>query len=93
MKAETKAKIQMHWQKTKRFMKEWALPIFGVATIGAAWSGHIKANRLEEELEQTKKVVDNNATVQQHDRDKLLELEHQQTLLFERALQVTEGKG
>ena len=92
MKAETKARLQRYGAKLKRFVGDWALPILGGATIGAAWSGHIRSTRLEKEMSRMTEVVNHNASEQQRDRDKLLDLEHQQTLLFERALQVTEGK-
>lgn len=92
MKIETKAKLQSAWGKFKGFCKDWGLPILGFATIGAAWDGHIKATRLEKALAETQDVVINNAKEQIKDRAKLLDLEHQQTLLFEKALQVTEGK-
>ena len=92
MKAETKAKLQRYGSKAKRFVKDWALPIFGGLTIGAAWNGYTRSSRLEKELARTQEVVNHNAHEQQRDRDKLLDLEHQQTLLFEKALQVTEGK-
>lgn len=92
MKAETKAKWQRRGRKLVTFAKEWGLPIFACATVSAAWSGHTRACRLERELERTQRVVDNNAGEQVKDRNKLLDLEHQQTLLFERALSITEGK-
>ena len=92
MKAETKARLQTTWGKVKRFVKDWGLPILGGATIGAAWSGHLRATRLEKELAATQDVVVNNAQEQIKDRTKLLDLEHQQTLLFERALRKTEGE-
>ena len=92
MKAETKAKWQLRWGKTKRFLKDYAVPIFGGATIGAAWGGWSRSIKLEKELKHTQNVVNNNAREQILDRNKLLDLEHQQTLLFEKALRVTEGK-
>ena len=93
--AETKARLQRYGNKAKGIvfgLVGFAIPIFGGMTIGAAWSGHKRACRLERDVEILKGVVDNNATVQQHDRDKLLELEHQQNALLERALKITEGK-
>ena len=92
MKAETKAKWQMGAGKVWRFLKNYGLPIFAGATAGAAWSGHKRSIKLERQLAHTNEVVDNNARVQELDRCKLLELEHQQTVLFERALRKTEGK-
>ena len=91
MKAETKVKWKRRGRKVVNFLKDWGLPIFGVATVGAAWSGHSKSIKLEQELARTQEIVDNNAMVQRKDRSKLLELEHQQTVLFERALRLTEG--
>lgn len=92
MKAGTKAKLQMIGRKTKDFLKTYAIPIFGGATIGAAWSGYSNSRRLARELAETQRVVNNNAREQINDRNKLLDLEHQQTLLFEKALRITEGE-
>ena len=92
MKAETKAKIQIAWRKTKKFVRDWGLPIFGGLTIAAAWDGHNKATRNCRDIERLKEVVDNNAFCQVRDREKMLELEHQQNKLLEKALEVTEGK-
>ena len=92
MKAETKAKWQRRKRKAVEFIKTWGIPMFAGATAGAAWSGHIRSRKLEKELAHTDWVVNHNADEQEKDRLKLLDLEHQQTLLFEKALRATEGK-
>ena len=92
MKAETKAKLSIGWRKTKQFMKDWGWPIFGGLTIAAAWDGHNKANKNRKDLNSLAKVVNNNAFCQLRDREKMLQLEHQQNKLLEKALEVTEGK-
>ena len=99
MKPETKAKIAVGWRKVKSAAKTVIVPLFIGGTIGAAWGGYamgfagIKAIvKTRDELNDLKDVVANNAHCQQNDRDKLLELERQQNLLFEKALRETEGK-
>lgn len=53
MKAESKARLTRYGRSVVNFMKDWALPIFGGMTIGAAWSGHVRSSRLEKELIKT----------------------------------------
>ena len=92
MKAETKVRLKMVGRKIGNFIKDWGLPIFGGLTIGAAWNGYVTSNRVDAEVRNLKKVVDNNAHCQMHDRETMLELERQQNLLFEKALKETAGE-
>lgn len=99
MTEATKAKIKVTAGKIWRGVKDNIFPIFCGATIGAAWGGwkmgrsnHRRLDELEAKYNRAVEVIDNNATCQSHDRDRMLELEHRQNELFERALKETEGK-
>ena len=99
MTESTKAKIKVKWGKVKKFISDYWFPIFGGATVGAAWGGYRMGfanaksiSKVSERLEATVEVVENNARCQQYDRDQLHELQRQQALLMEKALKETEGE-
>lgn len=99
MSPERKAKLQMKWERVKAFGKDWIFPIFVGGTIGAAWGSYFSVFGLDKRIRQMNeqqkeliRTVENNADCQITDRQRMLELERQQNLLFERALKETEGK-
>lgn len=99
MKPNTKAKLEMRWNKVKEFLREWGIPLGVGATVGAAWGSYFSVFSLDKRIrgihaqqEEIIKIVENNADCQIADRQRMLELERQQNLLFERALKETEGK-
>ena len=99
MKPETKVKIKMKAVKAWRKVKEAAptvLSFGGCVLIGV---GAGKGYRNSREIRTLKandhelaKAYNEMSERQQQDRDRMLELERQQNLLFERALKETEGK-
>lgn len=99
MTRETKAKWTVRWLKAKDFIHRNGGWIFAGATTFAAWRGYEKSKQnsrrirtLFQRTEVLKDVVNNNADCQMRDRERMLELERQQNLLFEQALKETEGK-
>ncbi|MBO7423259.1 MAG: hypothetical protein J6T99_07735 [Oscillospiraceae bacterium] len=98
MKAETKAKIQMRAGKIWRKVKE-ALPgiLFwggaSVVTYGAlkSYDNTRDIRRLNQQDSDLAREVVMMRDRQDADQQRMLELERQQNLLFERALRNTEG--
>lgn len=99
MKAETKAKIQKKVSAVKRWAKD-NLPglLFWAGTATVVYGGlksydNTKAIRLQsrQNASLAREVMDLQEQ-RKEDQDRMLELERQQNLLFERALRETEGK-
>lgn len=99
MKAETKVRIKMRAGKIWRKVKE-ALPgiLFwggaSVVTYGAlkSYDNMRDIRRLNQQDSDLAKEIITMQDRQEADQQRMLELERQQNLLFERALRDTEGK-
>lgn len=92
MSPEKKAKWEMRKARLTSWAKETLPWLFAGATVGAAWGGYLMGisacNRTADHSEAIGELARN----QIEDRERMLELERQQNLLFERALKETEGK-
>ena len=99
MKSETKVKIKMKAAKIWRGVKEAAptvLSFAGCVLIGVgAGKGYTNSKeirKLKANDRELANAYNEMSDRQAADRDRMLELERQQNLLFERALKETEGK-
>ena len=88
MKDTTKAWWRQKWEH----VKEFAIPFFCGATIGAAWFGYGNSIRNSWNIDKLQNQVDHNVGCSISDRRRIEELEKNRDLLMKKALNVTEGK-